>query len=258
VLFQLGILREFQARWTDAEAFHQEAAAIRTEALGPHHRDTVSALAKAALNRVRRLPPDEAEALLSRTLEDLRRFMAPDHYLTRATMNLLGERLLNRGKFNEALDLFEQTYQMAVADEGRFSSDALWARELTGLTHARQGRFADAEKTFLEVIAARTQVSGPDHYFTLQTQLLYVDQVLVPQRRFAEAAPMLLRAERIVRSNQPQLQAGFEKAVEATLVAWESQGGGPEFESFRRQVMASAPSGRSGGDAPVVPRKSVD
>ncbi|MBX3743995.1 MAG: serine/threonine protein kinase [Verrucomicrobiae bacterium] len=247
VLFQAGTLREFQSRWVDAEAAFEEAAAIRAQIFGPDHPEPVVARAKAALNRARQLPADRAEPVLSRASEDLMRFVGAAHHVHRSILNRLGELHLKGGRPEQAWDLFEQTRRLAQEEEGDLSSGVLWSLELKARTRAHQGRYAEADHAFQEVEALRKQTLRAGHDLTLKGQLLRTELVLVPQRRFEEAATVLLDLADVAVGGQSTVRAEWMGTLEAVLSGWQEHGGGPEFETFRDRALSYLAAPTAGG-----------
>ena len=105
-------------------------------------------------------------------------------------------------------------------------------------TRARQGRLAEADQSYLELIAIRDRVNGSTNIFALGSRLSHAAGVLVPQGRFAEAAPVLLHLATVVLEDQPTFKTKVVQAMQNLLKVWRSAGVGAGFEDFQRQVEA--------------------
>jgi len=234
-LHQLAILREFQLRPLEAAALFEEAASIRARLFGPEDRDSTVAAAKAALIRAGLLPDAAAEPILLQTLDNLRRVAGGGHHVTRGALNALGMLRLKGGKFGEAFEIFDEARRLAVAEDGAASSGALNGLGLMALSRARQGRFAEADQSFQGLFLLLERHNPANHVLTWVARLTYVDNVLVPQGRFGEAAHLLLRAAKVVAETKPELRPVLDQSLGGLLAAWRAKGAGLEFEEFQRQ-----------------------
>lgn len=236
LVYDLADLRAFQNHATQAEALYTEAATLRAHVLGPYHSDTLTASAKAAHYRAAGLPYAEGVALFEETAETLRRRVGTDTHIFRATLNRLGEFQARHDQVEKAADLFDQTHRLAVAADGPASSDALWSLQLLAEVRARQGDLDAAGQSLRQLLALRKQVNGAGHFFTQSVRVQLAAQVLVPQGRYVEAAEALRPVAAAVRVGQPALEPAFAQARQALLTAWETNGGGPEFDAFRQDT----------------------
>ncbi|MBL9136213.1 MAG: serine/threonine protein kinase [Verrucomicrobiales bacterium] len=237
-LFQLATLREFQGRFDDAELLFGEAARVRARSLGSTHRDAVSAAAKAGRILSLRLPPAEAERLLLMQLDQMRRHVGSNHFVSRAILNALALRRLETREYDAAYRWFEESLRLTVDEEGPFSAGALANRGELARILALQGRYTEAEAELLEIIAIGTRTASSDHLFTLGARVMLFQSVLIPRRRHEDAASLVLDLARIGRSKRPEFLPTVALCRTALIESWKSGGGGEGLEAFERQSSA--------------------
>ncbi len=257
LVYDLADLRAFQNHAAAAEALYAEAATLRAEVLGPRHRDTLTAAAKAAHYRAANQSYTEGVTRLQEQAETLARHVGTNSHIYRATLNRLGElhaRQGQPGQLQTAADLFEKTHRLAVDADGPASSDALWSLQLLAEMRSRQGELDAAGESLRQLLTLREQVNGSDHFFTHSVRVQLAAQVLVPQSRYLEAATVLRPVAAALRSGQPALEPAFAQARQALLTAWEAHGGGAEFEHFA--PWTGAPPGPATNTAPAPAPKS--
>jgi hypothetical protein len=119
-------------------------------------------------------------------------------------------------------------------------------------TRAREGRLEDADRAMLELITTRERVNGTNHLFTLQSRLVRLELILMPQGRFPEAAAEWMDTASRVRAHQPTLLPALARTHQGLLSRWEAAGGDGGFLEFRHTSRASVPPEGSGsGPSPV-------
>jgi ATP/maltotriose-dependent transcriptional regulator MalT len=166
------------------------------------------------------------------------RVIGPEHHVARAALYQLGELHLAAGRFAEAYALYAEIRRLSAAEEGEASHGVLSSLAMMAETRARQGELAEADAAFREVIVLRGRYTGAGHPFTLLTRLQRVQAVLLPQRRFAEAADELRQIRAVAQAGPPAQRVPVAEALAAALAAWPAHGGGPEYEAFRREMRA--------------------
>lgn len=165
-------------------------------------------LAQAALDRVGRLPDDQAESLATRhylawflvalrrpetaeelyqnVLDNRERILGPSHPDTLWTRHELAWVKASRGQWPEA----EAAYRKVLEERRRVSGDddpaTLMTRHELAWTIANQGRGEEAERLLNGVLAARERVLGRDHMRTLWTRHELAWAIAI-QGRWAEA-----------------------------------------------------------------------
>lgn len=237
ILFQLATLRQFQNQIVEAGRLFAESAEIRSKLLGASHRDTLVASARASMCQALVLPDAEAEPILRENLEKLPRLLSPSHYLVVNTLVLLGRIEQRNGRSEKAFELFDRARQLA-AEEGPASNGALTALSWMASVRSEQGRYAEAEDLWTELISARERVSGATHPFFQIAQIERIHYFLLPQGRFAEAARVLLKMAGGDQAGPPSVRPEVRQAIEELRATWQAKGGGPECEEFLRQSSA--------------------
>ena len=249
-LFELAVLRGFQGRPSEAERLFEEVVRIRSRVLGESHEDTLVAAANLVFSRWQRLEPVVAKRELEQMLARLKQHLRPGTDIIRSTRFMLGTTDLALGQLDEAYILFTQATEDAVTRDGPDSATALRGQTLLATTLGRQGRRAEAEALFREVIAKATRIYGAGHVLTRDVRLGFLQSVLLPQKRFPEAAQLCREVLAAEHAQLGTVRPTTRSAVERTVAAWQALGGGPGFENFRTQVanhLGDLQSGESDG-----------
>jgi tetratricopeptide (TPR) repeat protein len=229
---------EFQGRFAESERALNEVVRIRERVFGKHHPNTVTAASRATFFRVQHIPPDEASRQLENTLVELRRDVGPDSDIYRKVLNQWGWLLLAQDELDRALQIFDETHRMAVADHGAESVSALWSLGLMAVTRARQGRHDEAEATFRRITAIHERICGPDHVITRDGRITMVEAVFLPQVRFNEAAEILLETARAEHQQLQYLRPATKGAIRALTNGWRGAGDEPGFDAFQNHIEA--------------------
>ena len=246
-LFELAVLRGFQGRPSEAERLFEEVVRIRSRVLGESHEDTLVAAANLVFSRWQRLEPVVAKRELEQMLARLKQHLRPGTDIIRSTRFMLGTTDLALGQLDEAYILFTQATEDAVTRDGPDSATALRGQTLLATTLGRQGRGAEAEALFREVIVKATRIYGAGHVFTLDARLGFLKSVLLPQGRFREAAQLCRAVLAAERAQLGTIRPTTRSAVERTIAAWQAGGGGPGFEEFKAQVATCLMEPKSAG-----------
>jgi tetratricopeptide (TPR) repeat protein len=144
--------RQYQA----ALAAQRRALAIKEQALGPDHPETLSSLANVAMALQESGDQKAALEANRRALEVVERVLGGDHPMASLVRNNLGEVLNSLGRFGEARPVFEQ----AIAGWRHAGSDPyLVAYGLTGLGLAwlGEGHAAEAQAPLEQALRIRTE-----------------------------------------------------------------------------------------------------
>jgi serine/threonine protein kinase/tetratricopeptide (TPR) repeat protein len=113
---------------------------------------------------------DEAERLLTRALEGLRRGRGPDHFNTLVAMSNLASTRLAAGRAADAVALFEEVIALERTKLGPDHPDTLASMSNLAASYQATGRAAEAIALFEEVIALQRAKLGPDHPNTLKSR----------------------------------------------------------------------------------------
>jgi non-specific serine/threonine protein kinase/serine/threonine-protein kinase len=152
-------------------AFRQieRAHALRLQALGPDHADTLRSaddLAHVYLDRGRLA---EALSMLTGTLERRQVGLGPDHPDTLTSKNNLATAYQAAGRLAEALPLYGEALARRRATLGPDHPDTLFSMNNLASACREAGRFADALPLYEEALRKRRATLGPDHPETLMS-----------------------------------------------------------------------------------------
>jgi tetratricopeptide (TPR) repeat protein len=153
-----------------AEAILRRVLAVREEALGAEHPDTLSSRHELARAMAERGDHVEAEAEFREVLAAELRVLGPDHPTTLATRHEVAWAMAERGDHAGA----EAEYREVLAAElrvlGPDHPTTLATRHEVARMMAERGDHAGAEAEYREVLAAGLRVLGLDHPDTLITR----------------------------------------------------------------------------------------
>jgi serine/threonine-protein kinase len=191
------ILRE-RREFDEAEPLIREALTIREATLGPDHVLTASSMHALAMLLRDTGQFDEALAYFRRIGEIDRRRLGPDH-------PYVGLNLFEQGLTHARMDAYAEAlrrYEEADAALRRTLPETHnYVIEVTsgrGIAHLRMGAPEQAEPLLRRVVALRTEVNGPDSWWTGIARSA-LGECLMVQERYAEAEPLLLSGYQIVR-----------------------------------------------------------
>ena len=188
----LGNVYEKLGRDQEALVLYRQAYALRVQALGEEHPDTLQSLAKvgAALSALGRA---EAESLLPRALETYRRVLGPDDPETLVVQNRQAMQLYRQGKLEECEACSRDVLERRTRVLGPAHQDTLRTmNELGMFLRARDKRDEAATVLRIAMEAVRRQ-PDPDQN-ELLSLLDNLGNVLVVQGKLAEAEPHLREA----------------------------------------------------------------
>ena len=160
--YALGLYEKAERHWRRAHEIHSEAH-------GPGHPDTLSALGDVALALGDQGRLDEAEPRLRRALAGLRNARGPEHPDTLAALNNLAALLAERGRPDEAEPLFREAAAIRARTGGPEHPETLGALGNLVWFLIQKGRLDEAEPLALRVLEARRRVLGPEHPDTLKS-----------------------------------------------------------------------------------------
>jgi tetratricopeptide (TPR) repeat protein len=102
VLNQLGMLTSMQRKWSDAERYYTQAAAIYNRVYGPEHQDTAIARNNLASVYLKLGQYARAEKIFSEVIDILVRTHLGDSLNAGITRIKLGRALTRQGRYREA------------------------------------------------------------------------------------------------------------------------------------------------------------
>ncbi len=177
----------------DAVAPQERALALRREALGDDHPDTLLSINNAAglMMALGRL--DDARAYFEEALDGARRTLGETHPDTLNAMNNMGGLLVRQQRYDEAERYWRETLRGYRATLTASDEDLLTSIANLGSLLFRRGRFDEAGTLLTEALEGRERLLGPDHPDTLGS-VANVALLLREQGRLEDAEPMHLRA----------------------------------------------------------------
>ncbi|MCA9281198.1 MAG: serine/threonine protein kinase [Phycisphaeraceae bacterium] len=169
------------------------ALAIRRDALGDDHPDTLTSISNMGFLLRLQGRLEEAEPYYLEALEGSRRVLGDDHFDTLISFNNMGGLLQSQGRFEEA----EPYYRRALEGRRRLLGDdhpsTLTSLNNVGGLLRKRERYDEAEPYYHEAMERRRRVLGPDHPSTLNS-IGNMGLLLWQQGRLDEAEPYLREA----------------------------------------------------------------
>ena len=165
----LGVLRERQGRFTDAESLFRKVLEARERQLGETHPKTLETLSSLASALRMQGQANEALGLLQRALETQLETLGADHQSTIKTRSSLAGLLAETGNAKESVREFREVYEQQRKLAGDDHPDTLGY--LTNLANALQlaGEADEARPLHREAYERKVEVLGPEHPQTLSS-----------------------------------------------------------------------------------------
>ena len=196
---RISLANEYQAlgRYRDAEKILLDVIDFLRRTRGEHAPETLIAQSRLGLiyqqegqaimpalsvDRGVRWPhqTDEAEALLRKTFEQMRRVLGEDDPKTLYTGHILGLSLQNQRRFAEAEALLHDVIARMERVQGRDHSDTINATLSLGSVFYYSGRFEEFEKLCLELLERSRKIGGEDSFLALVIEerlgIFYMEQ----------------------------------------------------------------------------------
>jgi serine/threonine protein kinase/tetratricopeptide (TPR) repeat protein len=150
-----------------AEQAHQKARAVREQALGPSHRETLRSATRHAETVWDAGRQDEALTLLEEAFRRQRDTLGPRDEVTLNTSVSLGWRYARSGRASQGIALLEDAVAALESKLGRDHPDTLSGRHDLADAYFSAGRTADAIRLGAQIVTLRKATLGPDHPKTL-------------------------------------------------------------------------------------------
>jgi tetratricopeptide (TPR) repeat protein len=184
----LGDVYEKLGRDEMSLALARQAYALRAEALGEEHRDTLQALAAVgiALSQLRKT--DEAESVLSRALESCRRVLGPDDPQTLVVQNQQALLLYRRAKLEECEACARDVLERRTRVLGPQHADTLRTMNSLGLFLTARDKRDEAVALLQTTVETMRRQPNPDQE-ELLTALNNLAMALAAQSKRALAEP---------------------------------------------------------------------
>jgi len=217
----LAVLYVEQGRYAEAEHLNQETLAAKQKVLGPEHPETLSTLGNLVELYVQQGRSREAETLLGETLNVQRRVWGPEHPDTLRSLSDLGEVYAQQGRTGEAERLLGETLKTQKRVLGLEHPDVLLSMGNLASLYADEGRAEEAEKLAREVVANYQRQKLQDSR-EMGVARMALGRALLSLRRYAEAEPELLAAERLLQTAKGVDDLRCQQALVALYTAWET------------------------------------
>ncbi len=179
------------ARYDEAVVLRRRALGIMVAALGPGDERTLEVANDLGVALITAGRPAEAIPIL-RATADHRRQLDPRNLEYATVLNNLGGGLIGAGQFAEAEAPLREAVARRTAAIGADFQGTLAARNLLGYAQEGQGRWAEAESSYLAVLADRRRVAGPGRpdMYVLRT-VGFLARLYAKQERWPDAARYL-------------------------------------------------------------------
>ena len=160
--------------------FSRRLVDLRTDVLGPDHRDTIDALSDLASALDKNGQFEESETLQREAIARSIRVLGPEHHDTLNCMAHLSDVLENRDKKYEAVQLRRRVYELKSRNLGSEHPDVLIAGH--GLAFAlieSDGTRVEGLTLMRHIYLLKKKVSGIDHPETLITASVLITFLLI-------------------------------------------------------------------------------
>jgi eukaryotic-like serine/threonine-protein kinase len=230
VYFDLG-------QYTNAEAMHRQALALRKKLLGSEHPDVATSLNNLG-NVVRQQGKfAEAETLYRQALAMRQKLLGSEHADVAGVLNNLATVLWERGKFAEA----ESRYREALAMQKKLlgSEDPDVATSLNNLAALlrEEGKLEEAETLDRESLVMLRKLFGTEHPY-VAASLCNLAMLLEDQGKLTEAETLsreaLAMRKKLLGSEHPDVASSM--MVLANVLGDEAKWG--EAEALHREALA--------------------
>lgn len=191
----------------------ERALAIREQALGPDHPDTIASLSSLGALLQAQGDLGGAQAHLERAREQAERTLGPDHPDTLAVVERLGWVLHYRGEHAGARAHLERVLEVSDGSLGPDHPDTAARLHALGTLLQSEGDLAAAQSYLERALAVWERTAGPDDPRTLAS-LSHVGLLLKAQGELGEAQDCLSRAlemaERTLGPDHPGTAAALD------------------------------------------------
>ncbi len=183
--------------YSKSESLLRRAIAIRTQALGPDHPDTLKSMYDLADVLMEDSKYSEAEKLTRETMDVRRRRLGAQNHDTLASMSKLALIMQNQGRYTEAEKLNRNVLDTTKRVFG--SQDQLYIDTLqhSAIVSAYQGKYSNAENAFREILEIDRRKLGPgnprvlDDTGNLASTLLYEQHYDEAEKLYRDILPQL-------------------------------------------------------------------
>jgi len=168
LLFQAGAFSYFYNFYTQSQALHTQALAIREHILGPEHPDVAESLNRLGMLARVREDYSQAEKLYRRTLAIREKALGPEHPAVAESFNNLGVLYRNQGKYEQAEPLLQRALDIYQQLCGYKHPKTLLILFNLGKLYVEQQKYEQAEERLQQALAGFEQVLEPENPFIAQ------------------------------------------------------------------------------------------
>jgi eukaryotic-like serine/threonine-protein kinase len=186
----LGDVYDKLGRYEEALALYRRAYALRAQASGEEHRETLQSLAAVggALSELQQA--DEAESILRRALESCRRVLGPDDPETLGVQNLQAMLLHRQGKSEECEACSRDVLERRIRVLGPEHKNTLRTMNDLGMFLRARDKRDEAAAVLRTAVETMRRQPNPDRN-ELLSSLDNLGNALLAQGKLAEAEPYL-------------------------------------------------------------------
>ena len=223
-LINLADAETTRGRYSAAEPLLREALAILRAWYGSDHPETGSAARILAMCLMMQEKLDESAALLEEAGAIFSRAYPGPHRRVGLVLNDRGTIAFRRRRYDEAIDAFSKSlavYRQVYAD-GKSQYISVGLANLASAYLEKQ-EYAPAERLMREAVTLSREVLSPVHPNTAIAEIK-LGRVLVKQRRYAEAIPLLEQGRATLSTQAEPSVSWLQRAREDLVTALEGSG----------------------------------
>jgi serine/threonine protein kinase/tetratricopeptide (TPR) repeat protein len=232
----LGDAYQALGDYAEAEKHLERSLALRKQALGADHLDTLKSMNDLAVLYESRGRYADAEELYRRALEGRRAKLGDDHLDTLGSLNDLGTLFQARGRFAEAEPLLKQVLERRMAKLGDKDGRTLDSLNNLAALFQVQGRYDEAEPLYVRALAGSRATLGDDHPETVVT-MANLATLYHWRGRYAEAEPLLKQALRLNSAKRGADHPSTVMTMHNLASLYMEQGNFDEAERMFKQVL---------------------
>lgn len=205
-LWVAGLLKE-QQQWLAAEQMYARTVTLMKRAIGPEHKETLTAINNLGFIYWQQGKNVEAEQMYKQALAGEEKVLGPDNPLTLVTVINIGSLYTKQGRLIEAEHMLKRALSVHETARGLNDPATLERISSLGVLYSRQGKDVEAQQMHKQSLAGNERAFGPDHLTTLRA-VYNIACIYARQGKFNEAEQMYQR-----------VLAGREKALGADHIA---------------------------------------
>jgi tetratricopeptide (TPR) repeat protein len=190
-------------KWDEAEQLYRQIIEQRTKDLGPHHKDTCNSMK--SLEQMLSEKAKKEGIVIKKTINDLD--LSPSFKQTSSALAGAFHHM-DRGEYQEAEKAIRDVYSIGRRVHGSWDYNARWQTDILAFVIQSQGRYAEAEALYREILAE--VVSDGDPPVSLD-----VADMLEKQGKDEEAEYMYREILRFIK-NHAEFEANQDAALRPT------------------------------------------